>query len=222
MQGRGKKLYHLTWQQPSHICYIGARAIANEITFSFLKIPSLCNVAFQSKLEFEKSNFMLLFFSPWTTSTILYVFCPSTRYQFEQMFFHWSDSDQGGSEHQINNHSFPAEVQFYGFNAHLFNNLSEAVMHPHGAVGVAIMIQVSDRGSNRGLKPLTSQLKKVLHNSVPPNGQIESTVKASMLDLKNSFSSHKVLLFFAQNWSLFTFWKRLSKKGREALLQKRT
>ena len=64
MQGRGKKLYHLTWQQPSHICYIGARAIANEITFSFLKIPSLCNVAFQSKLEFEKSNFMLLFFLP--------------------------------------------------------------------------------------------------------------------------------------------------------------
>ena len=56
-------------------------------------------------------------------------------------------------------------------------------MHPHGAVGVAIMIQVSDRGSNRGLKPLTSQLKKVLHNSVP-NGQIESTVKASMLVLK--------------------------------------
>ena len=83
------------------------------------------------------------------------------RYQFEQMFFHWSDSDQGGSEHQINNHSFPAEVQFYGFNAHLFNNLSEAVLHPHGAVGVAIMIQVSDRASNRGLKPLTSQLKKV-------------------------------------------------------------
>ena len=79
------------------------------------------------------------------------------------MFFHWSDSDQGGSEHQINNHSFPAEVQFYGFNAHLFNNLSEAVLHPHGAVGVAIMIQVSDRGSNQGLKPLTSQLKKV-HN----------------------------------------------------------
>ena len=27
--------------------------------------------------------------------------------------------------------------------------------------------------------------------------QIESTVKASMLDLKNSFSGHKVLLFFA-------------------------
>ena len=81
------------------------------------------------------------------------------------MFFHWSgDSDsnsEGGSEHQINNHSFPGEIQLYGFNAHLFSNLSEAVLHPHGAVGVAIMLQVSNRDSNRGIKPLTSQLKKV-------------------------------------------------------------
>ena len=35
-------------------------------------------------------------------------------------------------------------------------------MHPHGAVGVAVMVQVSDRGSNAGIKPLTSQLKKVI------------------------------------------------------------
>ena len=56
--------------------------------------------------------------------------------------------------------------------------------------------------------------------------QIESTVKASSLDLKNSFFGHKVLLFFAlPNRSLFTFWKRLSnqkKDHRGALLQKRT
>ena len=52
-------------------------------------------------------------------------------------------------------------VQLYGFNAHLFSNLSEAVLHPHGAVGVAIMLQVSNRDSNRGIKPLTAQLKKV-------------------------------------------------------------
>ena len=35
--------------------------------------------------------------------------------------------------------------------------------------------------------------------------QIESTFKASMLDLKNSFYAHKVLLFSRQNLSLFTF-----------------
>ena len=88
------------------------------------------------------------------------------------MFFHWSDSEtNGGSEHKINNYSFPAEIQMYGFNAHLFSNLSEAVLHPHGAVGVAIMVQVSDRGSNVGLKPLTSQLKKVI-----PCPQIEHLI----------------------------------------------
>ena len=58
-----------------------------------------------------------------------------------------------------------------------------------------------------------------------PVSQIESTVKASMLDLKNLFSDHKLLLFFAPNLSLFTFWKRLSnrkKDRRGAVLQKRT
>ena len=91
------------------------------------------------------------------------------------MFFHWSDSEtNGGSEHKINNYSFPAEIQMYGFNAHLFSNLSEAVLHPHGAVGVAIMVQVSDRGSNVGLKPLTSQLKKVSSDLIGVPGLVVS------------------------------------------------
>ena len=92
---------------------------------------------------------------------------PYYRYQFEEMFFHWSSaklrrSTAEGSEHAINGHFFPAEIQLYGFNAHLFNNLSEAVMQPHGVVGVAIMVQESDREENIGLKTVTSHLKKVL------------------------------------------------------------
>lgn len=94
------------------------------------------------------------------------------------MFFHWSDSEtNGGSEHKINNYSFPAEIQMYGFNAHLFSNLSEAVLHPHGAVGVAIMVQVSDRGSNVGLKPLTSQLKKVSSDLIRVPGYLICVIK---------------------------------------------
>ena len=94
------------------------------------------------------------------------------------MFFHWGDSDtqSAGSEHQINNQSFPGEVQLYGFNAHLFSNLSEAVLHPHGAVGVAIMVQISDRVSNKGLKPLTSQLKKVNEAKLDVNKKQHSTI----------------------------------------------
>jgi hypothetical protein len=52
-------------------------------------------------------------------------------------------------------------LQLYGYNAHLFTNLSEAVLHPHGAVGVAIMVQESERSSNKALRHITSQLNKV-------------------------------------------------------------
>ena len=88
------------------------------------------------------------------------------RYQFEQMFLHWGSKDESGegalgSEHAINGHFFPAEIQLYGFNADLFHNLSQGMMQPNGAVGVVIMIQESDRGSNRGIKTILSHLKKV-------------------------------------------------------------
>ena len=88
------------------------------------------------------------------------------------MFLHWGsehrngiggggESDTEGSEHAINGHFFPAEIQLYGFNADLFHNLSEGMMQPYGAVGVAIMVQESDRRSNRGIKTIVSHLKKV-------------------------------------------------------------
>ena len=91
------------------------------------------------------------------------------RYQFEQMYLHWgskNEHDNGvgsasGSEHAINGHFFPAEIQLYGFNADLFHNLSQGMMQPNGAVGVVIMIQESDRESNIGMKAIMSHLKKV-------------------------------------------------------------
>ena len=126
------------------------------------------------------------------------------RYQFEQMFIHWGngDDDKAGSEHSINGRHFPGEIQvsvsvsclfsknkltvarnclqFYGFNAELYSNLSEAVLHPYGAVGVAIMLQMvpGDRGSNPGLKPVTAQLKKVIYR-----GQSHPVMKLNLAEL---------------------------------------
>ena len=88
------------------------------------------------------------------------------------MFLHWGPENRNGgggggkshtvgSEHAINDHFFAAEIQLYGFNADLFHNLSEGMMQPYGAVGVAIMVQESDRASNRGIKTIMSHLKKV-------------------------------------------------------------
>ncbi|CAB4056849.1 unnamed protein product [Lepeophtheirus salmonis] len=53
-----------------------------------------------------------------------------------------------GSEHSIDGKAFPAEIQLYGFNAHIFKNLSEAVHHPHGVVGVSILVQEAERGAS--------------------------------------------------------------------------
>ena len=32
-------------------------------------------------------------------------------YTWQEMYFHWSEDDQTGSEHTINNQPFPAEIQ---------------------------------------------------------------------------------------------------------------
>jgi hypothetical protein len=86
------------------------------------------------------------------------------RFQFEQLFFHWGRSGSAtGSEHSLDKSFFPAELQMFGFNAHLFRNLSEASQHPHGAVAVAVMIKEADRerAANREIKAVTEHLKKV-------------------------------------------------------------
>lgn len=72
------------------------------------------------------------------------------KYQFQEMFFHWGEKGGAGSEHTVAHHSFPAELQLYGFNSQLYNNLSVAREFPGGVVGVAVMLQV------RGETPLTN------------------------------------------------------------------
>ena len=64
------------------------------------------------------------------------------KYQFQQLFFHWGVQGGGGSEHTVNHHSFPAEIQLYGFNSQLYSNLTQAQEYPGGVVGVVVMLQV--------------------------------------------------------------------------------
>ena len=64
------------------------------------------------------------------------------QYQAEQLFVHWGRNGLTGSEHSVNHQSWPAEIQLYGYNSQLYNNLTEAQEMPGGVVGVAIMVQV--------------------------------------------------------------------------------
>ena len=100
------------------------------------------------------------------------------RYRFEELFLHWgTEADDGGgnslssdmygssggSEHSIDKYFFPAEIQLYGFNVNLKDNLTDAIQHPHGAVAISVMVQEGDgeRSLNSALRGLAKHFEKV-------------------------------------------------------------
>ena len=56
-----------------------------------------------------------------------------------------------GSEHSINHHSFPAEVQIYGYNSDLYPNMSVARQSVRGVVAISLMVQVAREEERRQL-----------------------------------------------------------------------
>ena len=90
------------------------------------------------------------------------------QYQAEQLFLHWGRGEgaPGGSEHSVNQQSWPGELQLYGYNSQLYSNLSQAQEQPGGVVGVSVMLQI--RGESpasekpvSGLGRLISKLSQV-------------------------------------------------------------
>ncbi|CAG5092081.1 Similar to CA10: Carbonic anhydrase-related protein 10 (Bos taurus) [Cotesia congregata] len=63
------------------------------------------------------------------------------HYQFEEIYIHYGMSNDQGSEHQVNNYAFPAEIQVFGFNAELYHNMSEAQHKSQGLVAISLMVQ---------------------------------------------------------------------------------
>ncbi|XP_063912662.1 carbonic anhydrase-related protein 10 isoform X2 [Zophobas morio] len=85
------------------------------------------------------------------------------RYQFEEIYIHYGvENQQGGSEHHIHGYSFPAEIQFYGFNKQLYHNMSEAQHKSQGIVGISIMVQIGDI-PNPELRIITSVFNRVTY-----------------------------------------------------------
>lgn len=84
------------------------------------------------------------------------------RYQIEEVFLHYGTENSHGSEHRIHGHAFPAEVQFYGYNAELYHNSSEARHKSQGLVAIAVMIQIGDT-PNSELRSLSSLFGQVIY-----------------------------------------------------------
>ena len=82
----------------------------------------------------------------------------------------------GGSEHSIDKYFFPAEIQLYGFNVNLKDNLTEAIEHPHGAVAISVMVQEADteRNLNKALRGLAKHFEKVNEGYTPCHAECSS------------------------------------------------
>jgi len=70
-------------------------------------------------------------------------------YRFTEIILHWGKDGQPGSEHSINHHSFPAEVQVFGYNSDLYPDMEAARKGVRGLVAISLMVQVADDADRR-------------------------------------------------------------------------
>ena len=73
--------------------------------------------------------------------------------RFTEIILHWGKDGQPGSEHSINHHSFPAEIQVFGYNSDLYPDIEAARKGVRGLVAISLMVQVKDLLSNHLMTP---------------------------------------------------------------------
>ena len=91
-----------------------------------------------------------------------------------------------GSEHSINHHSFPAEVQIYGYNSDLYPNMSMARQSVRGVVAVSLMVQIKGEEARMDHDHMHSGLGAIVNKL----GNIKFSGEVTNLD---QFSLHSVL-----------------------------
>lgn len=64
-------------------------------------------------------------------------------YKFETLYLRFAlNSDLGGSEHQIDSHFYPAEVQLMAYNNQLYKSFAEASTRPLGLLAISILVNI--------------------------------------------------------------------------------
>lgn len=84
----------------------------------------------------------------------------SYKYQFQELHIRYGVFDKSGSEHKVNDYSFPAELQIYGFNSQLYRNFEDAMQRSQGLVAISVLLQIGDL-SNPELRVLTDKVEQL-------------------------------------------------------------
>ncbi|ESN96351.1 hypothetical protein HELRODRAFT_68435, partial [Helobdella robusta] len=85
----------------------------------------------------------------------------SYQYRISEVIFHVGKDDRDGSEHSIQNVSFPAEIQLVGYNSDLYGNLSQALSSTNGVVIIALLVQINASG-NSEVEKITQHVDQLI------------------------------------------------------------
>ncbi|UYV78013.1 CA14 [Cordylochernes scorpioides] len=100
----------------------------------------------------------------------------TNAYKFEQFHLHWGQADLTGSEHTIDNKSFPLELHVVHYNTK-YASFGKAVGKPEGLAVVGVLFEVRKKDN-----PILAPLIKAIEQAVRPGGE---RVRVQGLKLKS-------------------------------------
>lgn len=89
--------------------------------------------------------------------------CKSHNYVLDHIDIHWGESDDCGSEHLINTTSSAAEIHLVHWNEDLYESFEDASKREDGIFIAAVLVDISEERSNRGLRYLTGLLQDITY-----------------------------------------------------------
>ncbi|XP_055306150.1 carbonic anhydrase 1-like [Sitodiplosis mosellana] len=115
---------------------------------------------------------------------------PTERYVFEQMHFHWGESDSVGSEHVIDGKTYSMEVHLVHFNLK-YGNFKLAINKKDGVAVVAFFIQASEYEKCELFGKITDQIHNIreLYSKTPLESDCLEWMSLQELD-KHYFTYH--------------------------------
>ncbi|CAG5129090.1 unnamed protein product [Candidula unifasciata] len=98
-------------------------------------------------------------------------------YRLIQFHFHWGPDDASGSEHTVNERSYPCELHLVHYNATKYKSFAEAVSQSDGLAVIGVFIKTGPR-DHEGFKVISDNAQKVkcrgnkLNTGVPFNPEV--------------------------------------------------
>ncbi|XP_054309298.1 carbonic anhydrase 5A, mitochondrial isoform X3 [Pongo pygmaeus] len=83
------------------------------------------------------------------------------HYRLKQFHFHWGAENEGGSEHTVDGHAYPAELHLVHWNSVKYQNYKEAVVGENGLAVIGVFLKLG--AHHQTLQRLVDILPEIKH-----------------------------------------------------------